>query len=75
MNYLDKVVGLPKPSRRGYNTRVKHNYKPYIHRVKISGLTYYKVHIKRQNKSKIKYFKFKYEAEMFLKLLQLNPYL
>jgi hypothetical protein len=76
MSYINKrVFGLPKPLRTGDNTRVKHKLPAYVHKVKINGIKYFKVHLKRQDKSKIKYFKTLRQAEIFVELLRLNPYL
>lgn len=78
MNYIEgKVYGLPKPKRKGYNTRYKHTRKEYIHKVTINGSTYFKVHLARNSgtQSKIKYFKTEKEAELFVEMLRLNKYL
>jgi hypothetical protein len=76
MSYINKkVFGLPKPLRKGGNTRIKHALPAYIHKIKMNGSRYFKVHLKRQGKSKIKYFKTLGEAEMFVELLRLHPYL
>lgn len=69
-----KVYGVPKATKQGHNTSsIKPRY--HLYRVKITGYTYYKVHLKRQDKSKIKYFKTKIEAQVFIDSLMLNPYL
>ena len=75
-NYIDKkIYGLPKPSKKGHNTRFKHKMNPYIHKVKINGYIYFKVHLERKKNSKIKYFKNKFQAEIFTDFLLLNLYL
>jgi hypothetical protein len=72
----EKIYGLPKPEREGYNTRHKHFNKPaYIHKVTTNGCGYFKVHIKRGGVSKIKYFKTQKEAELFVIFLRENKYL
>lgn len=68
-----KVFGLPKSKHKGWNTSKKPKYHMYV--VKIAGYTYYKIHLKRQDKSKIKYFKSKLQAQLFLESLKINPYL
>ncbi len=77
MNYLNKKLwGLPKPKKVRSAKPIKRKEKlpPYIHKVTIAGFIYFKVHIKRQDKSKIKYFKTLDQASMFIDLLRLNPY-
>lgn len=75
MNYLnEKIYGIPKQKRKGHNTGSGKRKKEYVHKINISGYEYYKVHIKRGQKSKIKYFKSFKEASMFVDLLKLNPY-
>jgi hypothetical protein len=71
------VYGLPKPSRMGWNTSPKsfRKDKEYIHKVEMKGYTYFKVHLKRQDVSKIKYFKKFKEAKLFVDLLRENKYL
>lgn len=78
--YIDsKIFGLPKPLRKGGNTspNKKRIGKEYIHTVFAGDGTYkyYKVHIKRQNKSKIKYFKKLKDAKIFVEMLRQNNYL
>lgn len=78
MNYLPKkVYCLPNGSRDGRRTSRRRKY--HIYKVSISqpgyNYTYYKVHLKRQDKSKIKYFKSRLEAQLFLDSLQINRYL
>lgn len=76
MNYFnEKIYGLSKQKRKGCNTGSSKRKKEYVHKVNVSGYEYYKVHIKRGNKCKIKYFKTFKEASMFVDLLKLNPYL
>lgn len=76
MDYINgKVFGLPKPLHEGRNTRCKHKLPPYVHKITIGEYTRFKVHLKRQGVSKIKYFKTLGEAVMFVDLLRLNPYL
>jgi hypothetical protein len=73
-----KVFGLPKATRQGHNTSpTRPKYHLYVVTIKRNGYShkYYKVHLKRQNKSKIKYFTTKIEAQLFLESLKLNPYL
>jgi hypothetical protein len=76
LNYINtRVFGLPKLKRLGSNNRVKYNLPAYIHKVTIKGNKYFKVHLKRQDKSKIKYFKSRLDAEIFVDMLRLNNYL
>ena len=80
MSYINnKIFGLPKPLRKGHNTSStsKRTGKAYVHKVFIGGVKspYYKCHIKRQNKSKIKYFKTMKEAKLFVLMLRENKYL
>ena len=76
MDYIEsKVYGLPKPKRKGNNTGSKHRRKEYVHKVTIRKNTYYKVHVKRDDKSKIKYFKTFKVACIFIDMLKENPYL
>ena len=70
-----KVYGLPKPLKIGVRNRYKKTYSAYVHKVTISNYIYFKVHLKRSDKSKIKYFKTMKEANIFVELLTLNPYL
>lgn len=71
-----KIYGLPKPLSKGHNTSpTKKGGKEYVHKVKVRGYDYFKVHIKRQDVSKIKYFKLKKDAEMFVDMLRENKYL
>lgn len=73
-----KVFGLPKALKKGSNTSpTKPRYHLYPVKINKNGYSYnyYKVHLKRQDKSKIKYFKTKLEAQLFLDSLKLNPYL
>lgn len=71
----EKVFGLPSPSKPGFRNRYKKKYSPYVHKVSINNYIYFKVHLKRGDKSKIKYFKTMREANIFVELLNLNPYL
>lgn len=76
ISYINrKVFGLPKPKREGFRTRYLRRQPAYVHKVCIKGCDYYKVHLKRSGLSKIKYFKTKLEALLFVDLLTLNPYL
>lgn len=78
MNYIDeKVHGLPKPLRKGHNTSPtsKRKDKEYIHKVTIGNITYYKFHMERQGKSKIKYFKKLKNAKLFAEMVRANKYL
>lgn len=70
-----KVYGLPKAKREGFVTSPTGKTKTHLYRVKIGDNTYFKVHLKRQNKSKIKYFKTRLEAQLFVDSLRLQPYL
>ncbi|MFZ4411459.1 MAG: hypothetical protein ACOYOV_00150 [Bacteroidales bacterium] len=77
-NYIEgKVFGLPKPLRKGWNTSptAKKEGSEYVHKVTIRGFKYFKVHLGRQGKSKIKYFKKLKDAKMFVELLRQNKYL
>jgi hypothetical protein len=79
-NYIDsKIYGVPAPLKKGNNTSPtkKRVGMEYIHKVYTGDGTYkyYKVHIKRQNKSKIKYFKKLKDAKMFVAFLRENKYL
>jgi hypothetical protein len=77
MNYInEKIYGLPKPLHNGVNTSAtkKRIGKEYVFKVCITGIEYYKVHIKRQNKSKIKYFKKLKDAKIFVEFLRKNKY-
>lgn len=72
----DKIYGLPKPLSKGHNTSpTKDGGKEYLHKVSIKGYAYFKVHIKRQNVSKIKYFKKRKDAVVFIDMLKENRYL
>lgn len=77
MKYIKgKIYGLPKPYKIGYNTSHKKRInKEYVHKVEIYGFVYYKVHLKRSNVSKIKYFKKLKDAKLFVDMLRLNRYL
>lgn len=77
MSYInEKVYGLPKPLAKGHNTSPsKKERAAYVHKVTIRNRVYYKVHLKRQNISKIKYFKKKETAEIFVSMLKENKYL
>jgi len=77
-NYIDgKIYGVPTPLKKGHNTSPtkKKIGTEYVHKVNCHGYKYYKVHIKRQNKSKIKYFKKLKDAKMFVAFLRENKYL
>lgn len=73
----DKIFGTLKPLRNGHNTSSssKRVGMEYIHKVTISEYKYYKVHVKRQGKSKIKYFKQLKTAKLFVLMLRENKYL
>ena len=77
LNYIDgKIFGVPKPLRNGFNTRFKNkNHYPHVYFVNIRGYERWKVQIKRQNKSKIKYFKTLKEAKLFVDMLRNNKYI
>jgi hypothetical protein len=79
MNYYinTKIYGLPVPTKTGHNTSPNKLRKDleYIHKVHIRGSDYYKVHLKRQGISKIKYFSKLKEAKLFVEFLRLNKYL
>lgn len=78
MNYINKkIFGIPKPLKEGYNTSSTSDRtgKEYIHKVKIYSTIYYKFHIKRQNVSRIKYFKKFKDAKLFMLMLVENNYL
>lgn len=72
-----KVYGLPKATKAGSKTSKKPRYHLYTVTIAKEGYsyTYYKVHLKRQDKSRIKYFKSKIQAQLFIDSLMLNPYL
>ena len=77
-NYIDsKIYGVPAPLKKGHNTspNKKRIGMEYIHKVNIDGKQRIKVHIKRQGKSKIKYFKKLKDAKMFVAFLRENKYL
>ena len=75
MEYINKkIYGLPKPTKKGYSTRFKTKLSPYVHSVNIKDYKYYKVDLQRQGVAKIKYFKTKKEAEIFVQFLRLNNY-
>lgn len=77
MNYInEKIYGLPKLKqiRSSIPIKRKRDLPPYIHKIKNNGKKNFKVHLKRQGKSKIKYFKTLDEAITFVELLKLNPY-
>ena len=77
-SYIDeKIYGLPKPLRKGHNSSPNKGRKgrEYIHNVIVGSNKYYKVHVKRQNVSKIRYFKKLKEAKLFLQFLRENKYL
>jgi len=77
-NYIiSKIYGVPTPLRKGHNTSPskKKIGTEYVHKVNIGEQKYFKVHIKRQNKSKIKYFKKLKDAKMFVAFLRENKYL
>lgn len=71
----EKIYGLPKPSKPGYATSPSGKSKSYVYKVNIGKYRYYKVHLKRGNKSKIYYFKNKPQAELFVEMLHVNRYL
>ena len=77
MEYInDKIYGVPKPLKKGARTSLKKKKgSEYIHKVMINGSTYWKVHVKRQGTSKIKYFKERKSAVMFVEMLRINKYL
>lgn len=75
MSYINEVIyGVPKPLRKGHNTSPtsKRVGKEYVHKVTIYGCTYYKVHVKRQGVSKIKYFKKLRQAKLFVSIMREN---
>lgn len=77
-NYINtKIYGLPVPTKVGHNTSPDKLRKDleYIHKVTIYGNDYFKVHLKRQGISKIKYFSKLKEAKMFVDFLRENKYL
>jgi hypothetical protein len=77
-NYIEGTIfGLPKPARKGWNTypATKKEGSEYVHKVTIGNCTYFKVHIGRKGKSKIKYFKKLKDAKMFVEMLRQNKYL
>lgn len=77
-NYInEKIFGLPKPLRKGHNTSAtsKRIDKEYVHKVTIGGYVYYKCHVGRQGKSKIRYFKKMKEAKLFVEMLRINKYI
>ena len=77
MNYInEKIMGLPKPLRKGHRTgyKCKRHYE-YVHKVCIKGYDYFKVHVKRQGKSKIKYFKTLEEAKFFVDVIRESRFL
>jgi len=77
-NYIDdRIFGIPKPLNKGHNTSPNKSRigMEYIHKVKIKNNVYFKVQIKRQNVSKIKYFKQLKEAKLFVMMLRENKYL
>ena len=73
----EKIYGLPKPTRYGWNTSPtsRRKDKEYIYKVEIRGCKYYKVHVHRQGESKIKYFKRLKYAKMFVAMLRVNKYI
>lgn len=77
MKYINaKVYGLPSPKSIGHKTsNNKGERTKYVYKVEINGYTYYKVHMKRQDLSKIKYFKKLKTAQIFVEMLRINRYL
>ena len=77
MEYINACIfGLPRPKRLGNNTSKFNRLGiEYIHRVEIHGSVYYKVRIKRQDKSKIKYFKNLKSALIYRDMLRINRYM
>lgn len=76
-SYINKkIYGLPKPLKKGSNTspNKKRINQEYIHKVTIGYSVYFKVHIKRQGISKIKYFKTRKLAQTFVLMLKENSY-
>lgn len=73
----EHIYGLPAPKRQGWNTSAsrKRVGKEYIFKVYIGPYKYYKVHVGRGGKSKIKYFKKLKLAKMFVANLRVNRYL
>lgn len=74
-NYIyETIYGVPKPLRKGHNTSPNSRRvgKEYVHRVLINGSKYYKVHVKRQGVSKIKYFKKMRQAKLFVSIMREN---
>lgn len=71
-----KIYGLPKPLKtRTKESRKKEAGTQHVYSVVIGVTKYYKVHFKRQDISKIKYFRKKTDALMFREMLRLNKYL
>lgn len=72
----DKIYGLPKLLKKGCNTSPNKNRidSEYVHKVEINKYFYYKVHIKRQDVSKIKYFTKLKQAKLFVAMLRSNKY-
>lgn len=76
MSYINKkIFGLPKPTKKITTHKRKTSLPEYVHHVVIKNTPYFKVHIKRSDVSKIKYFKTLTAATMFVDSLRLNPYL
>jgi hypothetical protein len=77
-SYIEgKIYGLPKPSRKGHNTSPTKRRigAEYIHKVQIGDYKYFKVHMSRGGISKIKYFKKRKQAKLFVEFLRENRYL
>lgn len=66
--YLSAIEGLPVKKREGFNTR-RGSPRNHVYKVTIGDYVYFKVHIKRDNKSYIRYFKLKKDAKKFASLL------
>lgn len=77
MKYINKkVYGIPALKKLGHKTSFKKgDMTKYVYKVEINGYTYYKVHLKLQDISKIKYFKKLKTAQIFVEMLRINPYL
>lgn len=67
--YLKSIDELSVKKRTGWNTR-KGVPRNHVYKVSINGKSYFKFHVKRDNKSYIKYFKLKREAQEFVSLVR-----
>ena len=66
--YLKDIKGLPTMKRKGVKTRVG-VARQHVYKVTIGVDTYFKVQLHRGGESKIKYFKLKREAKVFVRKL------